>query len=203
MQPRGCRLEPLPLVVVARIQNLAVTKAENAQGDDYEPEVGPLGKHPGGGIQGKEDGDLGHGEDDPAVGVIGNDPPHIVAQGLLCFNDKHIYSKCEESYRLTESGELHVPVDHVPEFCTGPCLEETNLVLHCLDGIMEHFLFFNKATTKDVRDTILVACSHGGDLDVAEHIEADGGGTDYIGSKATIYALLGIVITFLGQIFLL
>jgi len=62
-----------------------------ARGDDYEPEVGPLGRHPGGGDLGKkEDGDLGHGEDDPAVGIIGNDPPHIVAQALLCFNDKHV-----------------------------------------------------------------------------------------------------------------
>jgi len=67
-----------------------------AQGDDYEPEVGPLGKHPDLGKKepdlGKEDGDLGHGEDDedPGVDVIGNDPPHVVAQALLCFNKKHV-----------------------------------------------------------------------------------------------------------------
>ena len=59
------------------------------------------------------------------------------------------------------SGELHVSNDQVDEFCSGPCLEETNLVLDCIDGIMEHFLFFNKATTQDIRDTIVAGCGDG------------------------------------------
>lgn len=59
------------------------------------------------------------------------------------------------------SGELHVSHDQVDEFCSGPCLEETNLVLDCVDGIMEHFFFFNKATTQDIRDTIVAGCGNG------------------------------------------
>ncbi|KNA12354.1 hypothetical protein SOVF_126710 isoform A [Spinacia oleracea] len=107
--------------------------------------------------------------------------------------------------RLTAKEELHVPHDHVDEFCSGPCLEETNLVLDCIDGIMDHFTFFNKATTQDVRDTILAGCGHGdkrGFFDVGEHVEADEG-RGIIGSKATMTVLSGILISIIGQIVLL
>lgn len=200
----------------------------SAKYDDYDPEIGHIGKHPDSGDS-DHDKDLGHdtdpyegdedpehgadhkdpghdeGEKDPEVGPDGYiDPPHIVANALLCLNEKHIYSNCEESYRLSGSGELHIPHDHVNEFCSGPCLEETNHVLHCIEGIMDHFVFYNKATTQDVRDTILAGCGHGderGDFDVAEHIEADGGG-EFIGCKGAIPVVFGIVITIIGHILL-
>ncbi|KNA16234.1 hypothetical protein SOVF_091020 isoform A [Spinacia oleracea] len=167
--------------------------------DDYEPQIGVIGGHPG---QGTEDHGHEGGEEDHGTSA---DPTHIIDDALVCFYEKHLYSQCDESCRLTAKGELHVPHDHVDEFCSGPCLEETNLVLDCIDGIMDHFIFFNKATTQDVRDTILAGCGHGdkrGFFDVGEHIEADEGSGN-IGSKATISVLSGILISIIGQIVLL
>ncbi|KDP27885.1 hypothetical protein JCGZ_18965 [Jatropha curcas] len=105
-----------------------------------------------------------------------HDPVQIVDKALLCFHDKHIYSSCEEAYRLSESGYLHVPPEYVDEYCNGPCLAETHLVLNCLENIMEHFVFFNKATIGAIRETIKAGCGHGperGDFNVAEHLEAE------------------------------
>ncbi|KAE8725861.1 hypothetical protein F3Y22_tig00008013pilonHSYRG00100 [Hibiscus syriacus] len=119
-------------------------------------------------------------EDLPETGrgsVVGDhDPAQIVAKALLCFNDKHIYSSCEESYRLTASGNIDVPLGFTDEYCSGPCLSETHLVLNCLENIMKHFLFYNKATIGDIRDTIQAGCGYGperGHFDVEEHLEAE------------------------------
>ncbi|KAL4386073.1 hypothetical protein GQ457_09G024160 [Hibiscus cannabinus] len=129
----------------------------------------------------KADGD--EYEDLPETGtstgtgtVVGDDPAEIVAKALLCFNDKYIYSSCEESYRLTASGNLDVPFEYTDEYCVGPCLSETQLVLNCIENIMKHFLFYNRATIQDIRDTIHAGCSYGperGHFNVEEHIEAE------------------------------
>ncbi|KAK9672992.1 hypothetical protein RND81_12G139200 [Saponaria officinalis] len=204
--------------------------------DDYEPEVGPIGKHPG-----QEQGDEDHGHDthegnDCDQGHDGgdedhghessgddqghegeaedggesgdrrnNDPVSIVDGALLCFQKKRIYSSCEESYRLSARGDLHVLPEQVDEFCNGPCLEETNLILECLDGIMDHFLFYNQATTRDVRDTIRAGCGQGdqrGNFDVGEHIQA-GEGSGSIGSEPASSLLSVIVITLIWHIIVL
>ncbi|KAF4393669.1 hypothetical protein G4B88_007655 [Cannabis sativa] len=110
------------------------------------------------------------------VGSGGHDPAQVVASALLCFNDKYIYSSCEESYRLSESGNLEVPPEKAEEYCGGPCLKETHLVLSCIDNILANFLFYNKATIQDVRDTIHAGCGYGperGNFNVAQHIEAE------------------------------
>ncbi|XP_021730265.1 uncharacterized protein LOC110697219 isoform X2 [Chenopodium quinoa] len=191
-------------VVVCTVIFIFTTAGE----EDYEPEIGSLGGNPGEGAEdhGHEGFDEGHGheggEEDHGSSA---DPTHIVDGALVCFHKKHLYSQCDESCRLTESGDLHVTHDHVDEFCSGPCLEETNLVLDCIDGIMDHFTFFNKATTRDVRDTILAGCGHGekrGHFDVGEHI-ADDEGSFNAGSLATIPVLSGIVILITGQLLLL
>ena len=72
-----------------------------------------------------------------------------------------IYSSCEESYRLSQSGNLNVPPEKTDVFCEGPCLSETNLVLNCLDNIFSNFIFYNRATIKDVKDTVEAACGYG------------------------------------------
>ncbi|KAK7833846.1 hypothetical protein CFP56_025180 [Quercus suber] len=87
-----------------------------------------------------------------------------------------IYSNCEESYRLSESGNLNVPPQKTDEYCGGSCLIETNLVLNCIDNIFAHFVFYNKATIQDVGDTVKAACGNGperGNFNVAEHIQAE------------------------------
>ncbi|XP_022760645.1 uncharacterized protein LOC111306908 [Durio zibethinus] len=97
----------------------------------------------------------------PQTGAVVGDPAEIVAKALLCFNDKYIYSSCEESYRLTATGNLDVPPDYADTYCNGPCLSETHLVLNCIEGIMINFLFYNKATIQDIRDTIQAGCGYG------------------------------------------
>ncbi|XP_042475097.1 uncharacterized protein LOC122057151 [Macadamia integrifolia] len=105
-----------------------------------------------------------------------DDPAQIVAKALLCFNNKYIYSSCEETYRLKESGNLNVPPQETDQYCNGPCLEETNLVLDCIDGILNNFLFYNKATVQDIRTTLSAGCgytSERGNFNVAQHMQAD------------------------------
>ncbi|XP_017974125.1 PREDICTED: uncharacterized protein LOC18603607 isoform X1 [Theobroma cacao] len=127
----------------------------------------------------------------PQTGGVARDPAQIVAKALLCFNDKYIYSSCEESCRLTASGNLGVPPGYIDEYCSGPCLSETHLVLNCIENIMTNFLFYNRATIQDIRDTIQAGCGYGperGDFNVEEHIEAEGSSA----TKAATQILIGI-----------
>ena len=72
-----------------------------------------------------------------------------------------IYSRCEDSCRLNEKGNLNVPADKTDIFCQGPCLSETNLVLNCLNNVFSNFIFYNNATIHDIRDTVEAACGYG------------------------------------------
>ncbi|KAL9364820.1 hypothetical protein Peur_042693 [Populus x canadensis] len=110
------------------------------------------------------------------TGIVDADPAEIVAKALLCFSDKYsqLYSSCEVAYRLTQTGKLNVPPEYADSYCGGPCLVETNLVLSCIENIMKHFVFYNKATIEDVRDTIKAGCGYGperGNFDVSEHLQ--------------------------------
>ncbi|XP_028756693.1 uncharacterized protein LOC114715941 [Neltuma alba] len=139
-------------------------------------------------------------EEEPPLETSGADPAQIVARALLCFNDKYIYKSCEESWRLTEEGNLKVPEDKTEEFCEGPCLSETYLVLSCIDNIFANFVFYNRATIEDIKDTVQAGCGYGpqrGNFDVAEHME----GEEYNGGKATSisHVLLGLGLIIMGR----
>ncbi|XP_038709107.1 uncharacterized protein LOC120003988 [Tripterygium wilfordii] len=141
-------------------------------------------------------------EDVPGVGSGGDDPAQIVAKALLCFNERNLYISCEESYRLTASGNLNVPYGYTDQYCTGPCLTETHLVLNCIDNILAHFLFYNKATIHDVQDTIEAGCGHGperGNFNVAEHIQAE----EDTAGRAAAPVLLWICLMIIGLALLL
>ncbi|KAK1435891.1 hypothetical protein QVD17_01663 [Tagetes erecta] len=102
-----------------------------------------------------------------------------LSKALICLSDK-VYSECEESYRLTESGDLHVPPDYIEQYCSGPCLKETDLVLKCINNVFSNFLFKNRASILNVKDAIKAGCSYGpsrGNFNVAEHIQADESGS--------------------------
>src|SRR5688572_6393125 len=71
-----------------------------------------------------------------------------------------IYSSCNEAYRLTQSGYINVPPEATDQFCYGPCLSETHLVLDCVDHSLSTFVFYNKATINTIRTTLRAACSH-------------------------------------------
>ncbi|PIA61147.1 hypothetical protein AQUCO_00300578v1 [Aquilegia coerulea] len=86
-----------------------------------------------------------------------------------------IYKSCDESCRLTQSGNINVSPEETDQFCEGPCFEESNHVLNCLNDVFSHFLFYNEATIKDVRATLRAGCSHTserGNFNVAEHLES-------------------------------
>jgi len=40
-------------------------------------------------------------------------------------------------------------------------MSETNLVLGCIDNIFSNFIFYNRATIEDVKETILAGCGYG------------------------------------------
>ncbi|KAL3727781.1 hypothetical protein ACJRO7_032517 [Eucalyptus globulus] len=177
----------------------------------------PSGGGAGGGVGGGGGGGVGGGAGgagggfNPSGGGAGGtggggaggfETPEIVAKALLCFDDKYIYQSCEESYRLDHGGDLHVPPEYTDEFCNGPCLSETNLVLTCIDGIVSNFIFDNHATIKDIQDTIHEGCSHGsqrGDFNVAEHIQAGGDGAP----KDSKQAIFSIMMVAMGWLLLL
>ncbi|CAI9119008.1 OLC1v1020655C1 [Oldenlandia corymbosa var. corymbosa] len=173
----------------------ASTAAAGVLSNEYLPGVGGGGG--GGGQQ------VGTNQDYPQpAGYERSNPDHIVAQALLCFNEKQIYSSCNEEYRLSVKGELDVPPEHTDQFCGGPCLSETNLVLNCIEGIFYHFEFYNKATIGDVRETIESGCGYGphrGDFNVAEHVQNDYGNAYKTNNPTDIIVLillfgLGLVI---------
>lgn len=88
-----------------------------------------------------------------------------------------------------------MPHDYTDQYCNGPCLTETHLVLDCIEGILYHFVFYNKATIKDVRDTIKAGCGYGperGNFDVAEHIELEENSARKIGGLMVVGAMLVI-----------
>ncbi|CAN0855542.1 hypothetical protein LINGRAHAP2_LOCUS6251 [Linum grandiflorum] len=127
------------------------------------------------GSSGTSSSSSGNDEDDKSTSHHADDPAQIVARALLCFNDRKLYRSCDEDFRLNESGTLSVPLDQVDAYCGGPCFSETNLVLDCVEGIMENFVFYNSATIEDVKDTMKAGCSDGpdrGDFDVSEHLQA-------------------------------
>ncbi|URE19960.1 hypothetical protein MUK42_12091 [Musa troglodytarum] len=100
----------------------------------------------------------------------------IVASALACFNDRYVYSSCQESYRLNAGGTLNVPREATDGYCGGPCLTETKLVLSCVDNILYNFRFYNGASVRDVRYTLDAGCGHTskrGDFNVNEHLDDD------------------------------
>ncbi|XP_010482213.1 PREDICTED: keratin, type I cytoskeletal 50 kDa-like [Camelina sativa] len=128
----------------------------------------------GAGGLGSGGGNGGFGGGGGLGGGGGEDPPEIVTKALECLNEKHIYRECEETWRLTLTGDLNIPLGRTEEFCQGPCFSETHLALNCIEDIIHHYRFFNRATIHDIRETLKCGCSYGperGDFNVLEHIE--------------------------------
>ncbi|XP_008786227.2 uncharacterized protein LOC103704639 [Phoenix dactylifera] len=127
----------------------------------------------------------------------------IVAKALICFNNQYVYSSCHESYRLSAEGTIHVPPQATEEYCNGPCLVETKLVLQCVDNILYNFQFYNGATVQDVKYALNTGCGHTskrGDFNVLERSEGDEGEHGYhghgnkLGISVYLMLLLGCVL---------
>ncbi|KAJ6720981.1 hypothetical protein OIU85_024116 [Salix viminalis] len=82
------------------------------------------------------------------TGIVDADPAEVVAKALLCFNNKYIYSSCENAYRLTETGNLNLPPQYVDPYCSGPMFE-----------------------TRSRQDVAMVP--ERGNFDVSEHLQAE------------------------------
>ncbi|KAK9735662.1 hypothetical protein RND81_04G218300 [Saponaria officinalis] len=101
-------------------------------------------------------------------------PGQLIAKALSCFNANNIYKRCNEPYRLTQSGYINVPFTATNQFCYGPCLSETHLVLDCVDHSLSTFVFYNKATLNTIRSTLQSACGHShdrGNFNVEEYMQ--------------------------------
>ncbi|WRX25161.1 Small GTPase superfamily [Theobroma cacao] len=95
-------------------------------------------------------------------------PARSFAKAFFCFNNRYIYTGCDEAFRLSESGNLNVPREATNIFCTGPCLAETQLVLQCVDNVLSDFTFYNKATVRDIRDVL-----RAGNFDVENYFQGE------------------------------
>ncbi|KAL3538257.1 hypothetical protein ACH5RR_001623 [Cinchona calisaya] len=70
-----------------------------------------------------------------------------------------IYLGCNEAFRLNQSGILNIPDNATDQFCKGPCLVETKLLLKCIDKLASTYLFENNARTQDIRNALAAGCS--------------------------------------------
>ncbi|KAG2398392.1 uncharacterized protein HKW66_Vig0091270 [Vigna angularis] len=135
---------------------------------------------------------------EPVVVVVSLEPVVVGLEILLNFFQK----PCNVSMIdiLNEKGNLNVPKEKTDMFCQGPCLSETNLVLNCLNNVFSNFIFYNKATIHDIRNTIEAACSYGsqrGNFNVAEHIQND---ENKASPKATTsHAVMGLAVIVMGR----
>ena len=75
-----------------------------------------------------------------------------------------IYSQCAEEFRLNVEGAFHVQRNEVDEYCGGPCLEETQLALQCVEEVAaQSFKFSNGASVLAVKQALGAGCSYGPD----------------------------------------
>ncbi|KAJ4719356.1 Glycine-rich protein family [Melia azedarach] len=105
-----------------------------------------------------------------------DNPADTLARALFCFNNRFVYSGCEEKYRLNESGNLNVPLQSTDLFCNGPCLAETRFVLNCVEKVLSDFIFLNKATVRDIRSVLNSGCSYTsqrGDFNVWRYVQGE------------------------------
>ncbi|KAK8633570.1 hypothetical protein V6N13_014415 [Hibiscus sabdariffa] len=105
-----------------------------------------------------------------------NFPAQSLPRAFFCFNNKYIYTGCNEAYRLNESGDLNIPREATDVFCNGPCLAETQLVLKCVDNVLSGFLFYNKATVRDITNVLRAGCSNTntrGNFDVGDYFQGE------------------------------
>ncbi|KAG5244729.1 Glutamate synthase [Salix suchowensis] len=132
-------------------------------------------------------------------------PGQMVAKAMMCFNNKirscRYIHDVMRAYRLTQSGNLNVPPEATDVFCNGPCLAETRLVLGCINGVISDFLFYNRATVRDITYALSAGCGSTGyrennmllftvgDFNVARYIDDETSSASILPSLTGFYAL--------------
>ncbi|KAK8916953.1 hypothetical protein KSP39_PZI023243 [Platanthera zijinensis] len=125
------------------------------------------------------------------------DAVDILTKARACFDDPYVYISCQNSYRLRELGSIDIPADAVDEYCGGPCLKETKLVLMCLHNTFDNFRFYNGRTLRDVGYALDRGCSLGMDRGDFSSIGLNGGDCYHDYGKKTalsIYLYLFLVL---------
>uniref|UniRef100_A0A2C9VBY5 DUF7731 domain-containing protein n=1 Tax=Manihot esculenta TaxID=3983 RepID=A0A2C9VBY5_MANES len=123
-------------------------------------------------------------------------PRQTVGDALFCFNNE-VYTGCDEAYRLTLSGNINVPPEATDLFCTGPCLTQTQAILNCIDNVLSDFLFYNRATVRDIRYVLRAGCSHTnlrGNFNVARYIEGETSSACKLENLLGIFAFTWIIV---------
>jgi len=96
-----------------------------------------------------------------------------------CFDDPNIYSQCAAEFRLNVEGAFHVQRNEVDQYCGGPCLEETQLALQCVEEVAtQSFKFSNGASVLAVKQALGTGCSYGpdrGTFEIRERRDCVGG----------------------------
>ncbi|VVB15357.1 unnamed protein product [Arabis nemorensis] len=167
--------------LVTLFKNVYFTGETYSEDDDSEAggAAGSGGPGFGGGGTGVGGGGIGSGTGFGGGGTgVGGGSGIGTGNGFGGGGTEHkkpqIYRGCEEAWRLTLTGDLNIPVAKTEEFCEGPCFSETHLALNCIENILHHFRFYNRATVRDIRETLKSGCSYGperGHFNVFEHIE--------------------------------
>ncbi|KAJ1692322.1 hypothetical protein LUZ63_009020 [Rhynchospora breviuscula] len=110
------------------------------------------------------------------IALCNSDPLDVVGEAEQCFDDGRVYTCCQDEYRLSITGILNIPPHAANNFCEGPCLEETQLVLSCVEDELNTFRFQDGAAVADVRYALQRGCSNSdkrGDFNVGEPHEPD------------------------------
>ncbi|GAB4835748.1 hypothetical protein Ancab_000658 [Ancistrocladus abbreviatus] len=129
------------------------------------------------------------------------DPSQLMGKALSCFNNDVVYRNCDEAYRLNQNGYINVPGPATDQFCYGPCLAETYLVLDCVDHTISNFEFYNKATVTDIRATLRSGCSHTdqrGNFNVQEFLQDERSSADsLLGTSYLFIVVFSYLLLFL------
>ncbi|KVH94126.1 uncharacterized protein LOC112518004 [Cynara cardunculus var. scolymus] len=74
---------------------------------------------------------------------------------------QNVSSDCPGNFTLKIDGWLNISASETLAFCDGGCAQHTQAVLKCVWYVKDDFKFENKATIKNLNDTIISGCAQG------------------------------------------
>ncbi|KAJ7526030.1 hypothetical protein O6H91_17G078500 [Diphasiastrum complanatum] len=89
------------------------------------------------------------------TGMVNLNKNQAYTNSLLCLQNTTV--PCPGA-NLGESG--NVQPNNTAAFCTQGCLNQTMVMLKCIDHVYNDFRFNNKGTTNDIRAALNKGCSH-------------------------------------------
>ncbi|KAI3678588.1 hypothetical protein L6452_37887 [Arctium lappa] len=74
---------------------------------------------------------------------------------------QNVSSDCPGNFTLRGDGWLNTSASETLAFCDGGCAQHTQAVLNCVWYVDKDYKFENKATIKNINDTIIIGCAQG------------------------------------------